>query len=59
MNPKFIKHAEWTVAILLSATVLFLLLVRATHAGALWRDECDSVALSGDLRDEGALESRS
>lgn len=46
MNPKFIKHAEWTVAILLSATVLFLLLVRAMHAGALWRDECDSVALA-------------
>ena len=46
MNPKFIKHAEWIVAVLLSATVLFVFFVRATHAGALWRDECDSVALA-------------
>lgn len=46
MNPKLIKYAEWIVAILLSATVLFVFFVRATHAGALWRDECDSVALA-------------
>jgi hypothetical protein len=46
VKPKLIKHAEWLVAILLSALVLFLLLVRATHAGALWRDECDSVELA-------------
>jgi len=46
MNPKFIKYAEWVAAILLSALVLLLLLVRATHAGALWRDECDSVELA-------------
>ena len=46
MNSKFIKYAEWTVAILLSALVLFLLFVRVTHAGALWRDECDSVELA-------------
>lgn len=46
MNPKFIKHAEWIVAILLSATVLFVFFVRATHAGGLWRDECDSVELA-------------
>ena len=46
MNPKLIKQAEWMVAVLLSATVLFVFFVRATHAGALWRDECDSVALA-------------
>lgn len=46
MNSKFIKSAEWTVAILLSLLVLVLLLVRATHAGALWRDECDSLELA-------------
>jgi hypothetical protein len=46
VNPKLIKYAEWIVAILLSATVLFLLTVRATHAGGLWRDECDSLQLA-------------
>jgi hypothetical protein len=46
VNPKSIKTAEWTVAILISALVLFLLIVRATHAGALWRDECDSLELA-------------
>jgi hypothetical protein len=46
VNPKLIKYAEWLVAILLSATVLFLLIVRSTHAGGLWRDECDSLELA-------------
>ena len=46
MNSKFIKIAEWTVAIVISLLVLLLLFVRATHAGALWRDECDSVELA-------------
>jgi hypothetical protein len=46
VNPKLIKYAEWIVAILLSATVLFVFFVRATHAGGLWRDECDSVELA-------------
>jgi len=46
VNSKVIKYAEWTVAILLSLLVLALLLVRATHAGALWRDECDSLELA-------------
>jgi hypothetical protein len=46
VNPKLIKSAEWIVAMLLSALVLFLLVVRATHAGALWRDECDSLELA-------------
>ena len=41
-----IKTAEWIVAILLSALVSFLLIVRATHAGALWRDECDALQLA-------------
>ena len=41
-----IKRIEWIVAIMLSAVVLFLLVVRTTHAGALWRDECDSVQLA-------------
>lgn len=44
MSRRFIKYAEWTVSLVLSATVLVLLVVRATHAGPLWRDECGSVA---------------
>jgi hypothetical protein len=46
VNAKFIKTAEVVVAILLSALVAFLFFVRATHAGGLWRDECDSVELA-------------
>jgi hypothetical protein len=46
VNSKFIKSAEWIVAILISTMVLILLIVRATHAGALWRDECDSLELA-------------
>ena len=42
----FLKRAEWTIAILLSLTVLFLLAVRVTHAGALWRDEVAVVNLA-------------
>jgi len=34
------------VAVLLSTMALFLLVVRATHAGALWRDECAVVNLA-------------
>jgi hypothetical protein len=34
-----IKRVEWIAAILLSAVVLFLLILRGTHAGALWRDD--------------------
>lgn len=41
-----LKCAEWILGTLLSATVLFLLMVRATHAGALWRDECAVVHLA-------------
>ena len=46
MSQKIIKVAEWAAAILVSATVLFVFYIRATHAGALWRDECDSVDLA-------------
>ncbi len=42
----FLKRAEWGLAILLTATALFLLAIRATHAGALWRDECAVVNLA-------------
>src|SRR6266480_3540553 len=41
-----LDRIEWACAILLSAAVLFLMIVRATHAGALWRDECDSVQVA-------------
>jgi hypothetical protein len=41
-----IKTAEWIGALLISATVLFVFYIRATHAGALWRDECDSLELA-------------
>ncbi len=37
---------ERGVALLLTFTVLVLLVVRAHHAGALWRDECASVQLA-------------
>jgi hypothetical protein len=42
----FLKRAEWGLAILLSAMSLFLLTVRVSHAGALWRDECAVVNLA-------------
>jgi hypothetical protein len=45
-RPDFLKRAEWALAVLLSVTALFLLVVRATHAGALWRDECAVVNLA-------------
>jgi hypothetical protein len=45
-RPDFLKRAELSLAVLLSATALFLLIVRATHAGALWRDECAVVNLA-------------
>jgi len=37
---------EFVVAILLTATVLFFLAIRATHAGALWRDESATLQLA-------------
>src|SRR5262249_4491707 len=40
---QLIARLEWAVAILLSAVALVLFVVRATHAGALWRDEAESV----------------
>jgi hypothetical protein len=42
----FLKRAEWVVAVLLSGMTIFLLAVRVTHAGALWRDECAVVQLA-------------
>jgi hypothetical protein len=45
-RPDFLKRAELSLAVLLSATAFFLLVVRATHAGALWRDECAVVNLA-------------
>ena len=41
-----LDRIEWLCAIFLSAAVLFLIVVRVTHAGPLWRDECDSVQLA-------------
>jgi hypothetical protein len=45
-RPDWLGRIEWTLAILISATALFLLFVRATNAGALWRDECAVVQLA-------------
>jgi hypothetical protein len=45
-QPDWLGRIEWTLAILISATALFLLFVRATNAGALWRDECAVVQLA-------------
>src|SRR6266480_139622 len=42
----YIKRMEWVVALLLSATVLFFIIARTVNAGALWRDECDSLQLA-------------
>jgi hypothetical protein len=41
-----LKAAELLVAILLSAVVIVLLIIRATHAGALWRDEAATLHLA-------------
>jgi hypothetical protein len=41
-----LNRAEWMTALLLTGLVLILLIVRAQHAGALWRDECASVQLA-------------
>lgn len=46
MNASAIKRAEIIVAVLLSLVVIFLLVIRATHAGPLWRDECGVVQLA-------------
>ena len=43
---KILKSAEWLTAVVLSLLIVFLLIARATHAGGLWRDECDSVELA-------------
>jgi hypothetical protein len=41
-----LRRVEWVTAILLTLAVLVLLIVRAQHAGGLWRDECASVQLA-------------
>ena len=46
MKIRLFNLAEWCLAILLSLAVLFLLVVRARHAGALWRDECASLQVA-------------
>jgi hypothetical protein len=40
-----VRRAEWIVAIVLSLVVLSLLIIRATHGGALWRDEAGAIQL--------------
>jgi uncharacterized membrane protein len=42
-----LTKVEWLLGLLLTATIVSLLLVRAFHAGALWRDECAVVQLAG------------
>src|SRR5947208_16310155 len=39
-----IRRIEYIAGVILSLIALVLLGIRATHAGPLWRDECDSVA---------------
>jgi hypothetical protein len=41
-----VARVELATAILLSATVLLFLIIRATNAGALWRDEAATLQLS-------------
>jgi hypothetical protein len=45
-SQRLLKGAEWTIAILLSALAFFFLVLRAVHAGGLWRDECAVVQLA-------------
>lgn len=47
MKTDLIKRVEWGTALLISLLILVLLVVRAQHAGGLWRDECTSVRLAG------------
>jgi hypothetical protein len=46
IRPNPLRRIELIAALLLSVAVLFLLFVRGTHAGALWRDECGTVQLA-------------
>jgi len=39
-----IRRIEFLIGILLSLIAVAFISIRATHAGGLWRDECDSVA---------------
>jgi hypothetical protein len=41
-----VARAEWILGTLLTAVIVSLLLVRAFHAGGLWRDECAVVQLA-------------
>src|ERR1700693_5941686 len=41
-----LARLELLIAISLTATVLFFLAIRATHAGALWRDEAATLQLA-------------
>src|SRR2546423_11219938 len=42
-RPTALTAVEWIAAATLSLVVLLLIIVRATHVGALWRDECEAV----------------
>ena len=41
-----IRRIEYIAGVILSLIALVLSGIRATHAGGLWRDECDSVELA-------------
>jgi hypothetical protein len=56
LNTKWIGRAEWLVSIVLLLTVLALFVVRTTHAGPLWRDECGMVQLASLPRVADILE---
>jgi uncharacterized protein with PQ loop repeat len=45
-NVDILKVVELFVAAVLSATMIFFLCIRATHAGALWRDEAATLQLA-------------
>ena len=46
MKRPTLRQAEWATAILLTIAVVSLMVVRALHAGGLWRDECAAVQLA-------------
>jgi hypothetical protein len=41
-----LRKAEWSAAMLLTAAVLYLQVIAAASAGALWRDEANTISLA-------------
>ncbi|WP_139228405.1 hypothetical protein [Planctomicrobium piriforme] len=46
MTKQLLSKLEWLTSLILTATVIWLLSVRASWSGGLWRDECACVQLA-------------